>query len=151
RRLQLSLFRLDGAVQRFSVGASRPPRDPAFVTKLFHEKLAAAGDTIDPGYGFELIRLSALDTAPLEAEQTDLSGGRENVADMAHFADPVRARLGDTALERPAFVESHLPERAQRLETFAETGAKPGVKLGASARTVADPADARPPVERPIR
>src|SRR5690606_13178593 len=74
RRLQLSLFRLDGAVQRLSVSASHPLRDPAFIAKLFHEKLAAVGEAIDPGYGFELIRLSALDTAPLMAEQVDLAG-----------------------------------------------------------------------------
>lgn len=114
RRLQLSLFRLDGGVERLWVGASRPLRDPAFIEKLFHERLAAIGEAIDPGYGFELVRLSALGTGLLDFEQTDLAGSRAaDNAGIDRFADRVRARLGDTVLEVPSLVASHLPERAQ--------------------------------------
>ena len=145
RRLLLSLFRLDGGVQRFEVGASRPLRDPVFIAKLFHEKLAAIGDAIDPGYGFELVRLAALATAPLEQEQADLAGGSERSAvDLALLADRVRARLGDTALERPAIVASHLPERAQHLQPF-HAAAPAGCK-GESGET-----GAHHPAGRPIR
>ncbi|MBX3531497.1 MAG: DNA polymerase Y family protein [Rhizobiaceae bacterium] len=120
RRLQLSLFRLDGGVQRLEVGASQPLRDPDFVARLFHEKLVAVGEAIDPGYGFELVRLSVLGTAPLAEEQADFAGGSErSVADLALLADRLRARLGDAILEQPVMVASHLPERAQRSEPFS--------------------------------
>ncbi len=141
RRLQLSLFRVDGGVQRISVGASRPLRDPAFIERLFHEKLAATGEAIDPGYGFELVRLSALSTGLLDFEQPDLAGGAQDAGfGVDRFVDRVGARLGDAALEAPALVESYLPERAQRLRPLAATGRAGGE-------------DAAPAVaaERPIR
>jgi protein ImuB len=147
RRLQLSLFRLDGGVQRLEVGASRPLRDPGFVARLFHEKLAAVGEAIDPGYGFELVRLSVLGTAPLAEEQADLAGGSQHSAiDVARLADRVRARLGDAALERPAIVASHLPERAQRSEPFSVPApAARGAGTGHAQSSRSGPA------ERPIR
>ncbi len=156
RRLQLSLFRLDGGVQRLEIGASRPLRDPGLVTRLLHEKLTAIGETIDPGYGFELVRLSALDTAPLAAEQTDLAGGSEHAAaDIAMLADRVRARLGETGLERPVFVESHLPERVQRLEAFSMPARGKGADRGTGRESGRDgagtPAGRHFPAERPIR
>lgn len=147
RRLQLSLFRLDGGVQRLEVGVSRPLRDPGFVARLFHEKLVAVGEAIDPGYGFELVRLSVLGTAPLAEEQPDLAGGSEHSAiDVALLADRVRARLGDAALERPAVVASHLPERAQRFEPFSVPApAACGAGAGNAQSSRSGPA------ERPIR
>jgi protein ImuB len=149
RRLLLSLFRLDGGVQRFEIGASRPLRDPAFIAKLFHEKLVAVGEAIDPGYGFELVRLSALETALLAEEQPDLAGGTERSdADLALLADRVRARLGDAALEKPVVVASHLPERAQHLEHLAAAHLEAPVSGKAF---VPRQAGLQRSVERPIR
>ena len=58
RRLELALFRTDGAVKRIAAGTSRPVRDPQAIRALFVERLAALGDEIDPGFGFDLARLS---------------------------------------------------------------------------------------------
>ncbi|MGN6583596.1 MAG: Y-family DNA polymerase [Rhizobiaceae bacterium] len=126
RALRLSLFRVDGFVSRIDVGTSRPLRDPALIRRLFQEKLAALEGTIDAGYGFDLIRLSASVTAPFEAAQADLSG--ENLAgenpdgeeEVAMLADRIRARLGDGAVLKPLCVESHIPERAVLQAPFAE-------------------------------
>jgi protein ImuB len=139
RSLQLALFRVDGAVRRYTVGTSRPLRDPALVQRLFREKLAVA-DEADAGYGFELVRLSIFESAPFEIEQTDLAGGqRGELADLAVFIDRVRARLGEDALLKPVPVGSHIPERR--------------VALTPVSRTVRAPAS--PPAEiwqeRPIR
>lgn len=118
RTLQLSLFRVDGAVRRLGVGASRPLRDPALIGRLFREKLATAD--IDAGFGFELVRLAALATAPFDAGQIDLAGhGRNDAAGLALFTDRVRARLGEGAIAVPRPIESHLPERAVTLLPFA--------------------------------
>ena len=57
RRLELALFRTDGAVKRIAAGTSRPVRDPQTIRALFVERLAALGDEIDPGFGFDLARL----------------------------------------------------------------------------------------------
>src|SRR6185312_8363614 len=125
RALGLMLFRVDGAVSRIAVGTSRPLRDPAVIQKLFHERLAAIGQD-DAGYGFDLVRLSALSVAPFAVQQTDLAGqANDEGASIELFADRVRARLGEAAVLKPMRVESHLPERAIALVPFA--AALPGV------------------------
>ncbi|TWH36321.1 protein ImuB [Aminobacter sp. J15] len=117
RALELALFRVDGFVFRLKLGLSRPLRDPPAIQRLFREKLAVS--QIEADFGFEMIRLSALATAPLEDEQTALTGRNENVEeDLAQFADRVRARLGQGALVQPRLVASHLPERAVSFMPF---------------------------------
>lgn len=124
RQLQLALFRVDGMVHRIDVGASRPLRDPQMICRLFREKLALAD--IDAGFGFELVRLSAVATATFDAEQTDLAAGSTgDPAGLAIFADRVSARLGGAALAIPQLVASHLPERAVALRPFEEMPARP--------------------------
>lgn len=147
RTLRLHLFRVDGAVGHMTVGASRPLRRPDRIRKLFRERLAALAGDIDAGYGFDLVRLSVLATAPFEIEQTDLSGGASTDAaeDIAMLADRVRARLGEGAFLQPLLEESHLPEEACRSVPYAETIA---------ARTAAPEErlpETFPPGSRPIR
>ena len=96
-----------------------PLREPRLIGKLFHEKLAALETSIDAGYGFDLVRLSAFATARFETEQGDLTGETaSDDQDIALFADRVRARLGNDTLLRPMLIESHLPERAALLVPF---------------------------------
>lgn len=113
RLFELLLFRVDGAVTRISAGASLPLREPALIGRLFHERLAALEDVLDPGYGFDLVRLAAFETAAIGNVQADLAGkegsGGENIV---LFADRMRARFGKDAILRPELAESHLPERA---------------------------------------
>lgn len=121
RRLELALFRVDGAVSRIAAGASRPLREPALVARLFRERLTALEGAIDAGYGFDLVRLSVLAAARFDDTQGDF--GREAVdieEDLAVFADRVRARLGGHALTRPVLVESHVPELACTARPFGE-------------------------------
>ena len=117
RALQLTLFRVDAAVYRIALGTSRPLRDPVLVRRLFHEKLARLAEDIDAGFGFELVRLSALAVARFDMEQTALTGEAASGGEaLALFVDRVKARLGDGALFRPVPVASHVPERAVRLD-----------------------------------
>lgn len=119
RHFELQLFRVDGEVSRVAVLSSRPVRDPKLVGRLFKEKLAAAAPSIDPGYGFDLVRLAVLATSPLAAQQGRLDAdGHDRDDDMALFADRVRARLGSRAITSIQLVASHLPERAVRSVSF---------------------------------
>lgn len=119
RTLQLSLFRLDGMVSRIVVGASRPLREPSQVLKLFRERLAAIG-SLEADCGFELARLAAMETVRFDDEQVYLGGPRNaGEADLALFADRVRARLGANAVMSARLVESHLPERAVTAVPYA--------------------------------
>lgn len=121
RTLALLLFRVDGAVSRIAVGTSRPLREPLLIQRLFHERLAALEQDIDAGYGFDLVRLSVLSAAAFDMQQADLTGEAEDDgADIALFADRIRARLGDGAVLQPVAVDSHLPERAVATLPFTE-------------------------------
>jgi protein ImuB len=142
RILQLALFRVDGAVCRIVIGTSRPMREPSLIGRLFQEKLAAIESDIDAGYGFELVRLSALAVADFEMEQADLAGGAEGSDEaLAIFADRVRARLGEQAVLKPVAVESHIPERSIVMVPFAEV----------SERNDRGKVPVPDPAERPIR
>jgi protein ImuB len=76
RALELLLFRVDGMVSRITVGASRPIREPVLVRRLFHERLAALGETIDAGFGFDLDAGCACPGGgpPRSRAQADLAG-----------------------------------------------------------------------------
>ncbi len=149
RALQLLLFRVDGAVSRIGVGTSRPLREPGLIGKLFHERLTALEDVLDAGYGFDLVRLSVLATAPFEMDQADftedVSGSDE---DLALFVDRVSARLDGGTVLKPVLVESHIPERAISCRSFAEAGKEPGQARRNDTALTLQPS---PKPERPIR
>ena len=120
RRLQLVLFRVDGAVTRVAVGTSRPMREPMPIGRLFRERLTALAGGIDAGYGFDLVRLAVLSAARFDEDQIDLDEmSPEGGESIAFFADRIRARLGDHALVKPFMRESHIPEEAWRPSPFA--------------------------------
>ena len=111
RRLELALFRTDGVVKRIAAGTSRPLRDPQAIRALFVERLAALGDEIDPGFGFDLARLSVLNAEPCPDEQIGL-GGREDQAELDRLVDRLSARLGRRRVSRLVAHDSHSPELA---------------------------------------
>jgi protein ImuB len=111
RRIELCLFRTDGAVRRVAAGTSRPIRDPRAVKALFIERLAALGDEIDPGFGFDLARLSVHTAEPLAPAQIGFGGdARETVVD--DLVDRLSARLGRRRVGRLLAQDSHIPELA---------------------------------------
>jgi len=113
RRLELALFRTDGTVKRIAAGTSRPIRDPQAIRALFVERLAALGDEVDPGFGFDLARLSVLTAEPCPDEQIGL-GGHEDRAELDRLVDRLSARLGRRRVARLVAHDSHSPELAAR-------------------------------------
>ena len=150
RLFELLLFRVDGAVTRISARASLPLREPVPIARLFHERLATLGAVLDPGYGFDLVRLAVFETAAVETPQADLGGeAAEASEDVALFSDRVRARLGRTAMLMPVLAESHLPERAASL--VPADGEPPERKAPAVPRKSIDFSPSRRAPERPLR
>ena len=138
RRLEVALFRTDGAVKRIAAGTSRPIRDPQAIRALFVERLAALGDEVDPGFGFDLARLSVLTAEPCPDEQIGL-GGHEDQAELDRLVDRLSARLGRRRVARLVAHDSHSPELAARAlpaqdmtQALARAGHSP--ELGSSAR-----------------
>jgi protein ImuB len=111
RRIELALFRTDGAVRRIVVSTSRPVRDPPDIRALYVERLASLADALDPGFGFDLARLSVLAAEPCPPEQIGL-GARADDADLDRLVDRLSARLGARRVMRLMANDSHIPELA---------------------------------------
>ena len=119
RRLELSIFRVDNSWARLKVSTSQASRDQSHLLRLFRNSL----DTLDPGFGIEIIILAATKTNALIARQIDISGKTAHQANenAAKLVDRLSERLGmnNVILLHP--VESHLPERATKMVPALET------------------------------
>jgi len=111
RRLQAALFRADGKVARVEIGTSEPLRDPARIRRLFLDRLAVIGDEADPGFGFDVIRLSALAVEDFDPVQTGFGAG-DPAREIAHLIDRLIARFGADRVQRLVQHDTHIPEYA---------------------------------------
>jgi len=112
RRLELALFRTDGVVRRIAAGTSRPLRDPEEIRALFVERLTALADALDPGFGFDMARLSVTIAESRPPEQIGI-GGQEDAAALDRLVDRLSARLGTRRVRRLIAQDSHIPEVAE--------------------------------------
>lgn len=111
RRLELGLWRVDGAVTIRSLECAAATRDPAHICRLFSEKLGE----IDAGFGIETVRLRTSWAEQLAPGQGDMTAPEERPGTtLAAFIDRLATRLGPRAVTRPVPHASHIPERAQR-------------------------------------
>ena len=110
RRIVLTIYRMDGETARVAAGAAHPIRDAEHIRRLFEGKL----ERIDPGFGFDLVTLSAPAVEPLSPIQTRLGGEAEEAVELARLTDRLIARFGAAAVKRASLRESHFPERRER-------------------------------------
>jgi protein ImuB len=111
RLLQAALFRTDGKVFRIEVGTSEPLRDAACIRHLFADRLGVIGDEVDPGFGYDMLRLAALVTERCEPAQTGLATP-DHAAELAHLVDRLGARFGLRRVTRLLPQDTHIPEFA---------------------------------------
>ncbi|WP_240544666.1 DNA polymerase Y family protein [Paracoccus sp. AK26] len=109
RRLCLSVFRVDGRRRDVRVATAAPSREAGHLLRLFQGRL----DGLDPGFGFDLIRLAAEATEPLATAQVGLDGNADTALHLSRLIDRLVSRFGADAVSRPLPFESHLPERSQ--------------------------------------
>ena len=108
-RLELSLFRVDGARRPVTIGAARPTRDAAHLMRL----IAVHLDGFDLGFGVEAMAMAAPGGEPLAAAQVPLMPGeRDQAGDLAALVDRLANRLGAMGVVRLVPRASHAPERA---------------------------------------
>jgi protein ImuB len=112
RLLQVALFRADGKVFRFDAKAGQPLRDPVRIRRLFSERFVAAGDECDPGFGYDMIRLSALTVERMDPVQSGLARDDHRV-ELAHLIDRLSARFGSARVLRLSPRDTHIPEFAE--------------------------------------
>lgn len=115
RRFVLSLYRLDGHVRRIALQTARPVREAGVVMRLFRERMAALARPVDPGFGFDHLRLGAEQLRAVAVEQIAFDQRPRHGEALDALIDQLSARLGPEAVLRVTPVASHLPERSSRL------------------------------------
>src|SRR6266702_1837750 len=112
RRLEASFFRTDGAVRTISVDTGRPVTKPEMIDRLFRERLESLSDPLDPGFGFDLIRLSASRTEIMVQQQRDLDANIHDNDELSALIDRIAARIGGKRVVVHLPQDTHIPERA---------------------------------------
>lgn len=108
RRLDLIFHRVDNSLQAIRVGTARAVRDEKRLARLLCDRI----ETIDPGFGIEIMELTATLAEPLVLHQAVSSLIEEEQADIASLVDVIANRIGARRLYRLAPVESDVPERS---------------------------------------
>lgn len=110
RRLDLLFHRVDNSLQAIRIGTARPVRDEKRLARLLCDRI----ETIEPGFGIEIMELSATLAEPLVLAQAATSLIETEEADLAGLVDVIANRIGACRLYRIAPVESDVPERSVR-------------------------------------
>lgn len=118
RAFEAAFFRTDGAVRRVRVATGRPSRDAKGLERLFRDRLDALADPLDPGFGFDLVRLAVLVAQPLGPHQVELGTGPASPAPaeeaLSDLVDRLAARFGRGSVTRFVPIDTHDPHRAAR-------------------------------------
>ncbi len=109
-----SFFRTDGVVRELAIETGQPTRDPARIARLFHERIEALADPLDPGFGFDLIRFEVPAVEPLDAVQAELHAAPPGQEVIEALIDRLSVRHGRDRIRRIVPVDSHVPERGER-------------------------------------
>lgn len=127
RRFEVTLFRSDGHVARLIVETAAPVRDAGRLILLIRERIEALSDPLDPGFGYDLIRLDVPVVVTQAAQQLDLSGGDLGNSEIDALVDRLGARLGRGRVRRLVAANTHIPEQAAFDLPLGDRGAPPCV------------------------
>lgn len=116
RRFTLTVFDTQGGSSDVNLALARPSQDPAHIACVFKERFTALEGRFDETIGFDAAALRAGRIEVIKAEQSNLTAHGDESANDKHalsaLFDRLTARLGEGAVRRFAFPQSHLPERA---------------------------------------
>jgi protein ImuB len=112
RKLEAAFFRADGAVTRIGIQTGSPTRTAHIIERLFREKLDALADPLDPGFGFDLIRLCASHTQRCENQIADFTADLNEEREIRFLVDRLSARFGAHRVLAFQPNDTHIPEAA---------------------------------------
>jgi protein ImuB len=112
RRLEARFFRTDGAVRTIIVDTGQPVTKAEVIDRLFRERLDALSDPLDPGFGFDLIRLSSSRTEIVVQQQRDLDSNVHDNDELTALIDRIAARIGGRRVVVHLPQDTHIPECA---------------------------------------
>lgn len=117
RHFRATFFRSDGLARSIEIETGYPTRDTALVMRLFAERMDGLADPLDPGFGFDMIRLAVPRLEALGATQLKLEGGAvcKSIEEgaMDELVDRMTTRLGRGRVRRLLAADTHIPEQAQ--------------------------------------
>lgn len=114
RVFEIGFFRSDGAVRRLTLETGRPSRDARALLRLYRERVEALSDPLDPGFGFDAVKLAVPVCEPLTTPQHSLDGRAVEEEAVADLVDRLVTRFGRDRVLRFAEQDSHHPVRAAR-------------------------------------
>ncbi len=112
RLLQAVFFRADGSIRQIAVETGAPTRDPAVIERLFRERLDALADPLDPGFGFDLVRLECRRAEPCRTQASDLGSDLQAEREIRFLVDRLAARFGSHRVLSFRPNDTHIPENA---------------------------------------
>jgi protein ImuB len=110
RHLDLICERVDSRTEAVRVMTAAPVRHIRRLTRLLTEKI----ETIDPGFGIEIMSLAATLAEPLANTQHVASLVEAAIPDVSGLIDTLANRVGERRLYRIAAIASDVPERSVR-------------------------------------
>ncbi|HEX4026181.1 MAG TPA: hypothetical protein VHX18_01085 [Rhizomicrobium sp.] len=110
RHLEAAFFRADGKVARIVVRMGEPLRDPKVMLRLLRQRLDALADPLDPGFGFDLIRLEALLAEETKPATISFDSNENARRQIGFLVDRLAARFGDARVQRFVPQDTHIPE-----------------------------------------
>jgi protein ImuB len=112
RRFRIAFHRVDGRALPLEVGLALAARDPARIAKLLGPKL----ETIDPGFGIDVVTLEAEAVEPISGRQVRLDARAEPAREdgLAPLVDRLTNRLGELRVWKSTPVATHVPELSAR-------------------------------------
>jgi len=110
RHLDLICERVDSRTEAVRVMTATPVRDARRLTRLLTDKI----ETIDPGFGIEIMSMAATLAEPLANKQHVAPLVEPAVPDVSDLIDTLVNRVGERRLYRIAPVASDVPERSVR-------------------------------------
>jgi protein ImuB len=112
RRFEARLFRSDGHVASLAIDSGLPTRDAKLLDRLFRERIDSLSDPLDPGFGYDMMRLDVPRTEPLAPAQVEIDGPSNHEGDWRALLDQLSIRLGSERVRFFHARESHIPERS---------------------------------------
>jgi protein ImuB len=112
RVLEAAFFRADGKVERIVLKTGEPLRDPKIIMRLLNQKLDALADPLDPGFGFDLVRLEALLAEETKPGTISFDHDENARRQIAFLVDRLSVRFGEHRVQRFVPQDTHIPEAA---------------------------------------
>ena len=112
RVLEAVFFRADGKVDRIAIKTGEPLRDPKIIMRLLNQKLDALADPLDPGFGFDLVRLEALLAEETKPGTISFDHDENARRQIAFLVDRLSVRFGEHRVQRFIPQDTHIPEAA---------------------------------------